>query len=267
MQGLFSFSMKFKIAILAAGKGTRMKSDLPKTLTPVGGKPILQHLYESILASGVTDKPIVVIGPDQPPLCEVFEGVSDYAIQHEQLGTGHAVACAREIVGDADTLIVLYGDHPFVSYKTLRRLSELHERAGEVMTIMTTTVPSFDEWRKTYVHWGRILRDQEGRIVGIKEYKDASDDEREIREVNPALYCFDTTWLWQHIKHIQNENANHEYYLTDLIALAVQQGHKIASMNIAPEEAVGINTPEEREIAEELLKKRNAMTDDSLCQD
>lgn len=248
--------MKFKIVILAAGKGSRMKSEVPKALTLVCGKPILQHLYESIRESGLTEKPIVVINSHQPRLCEAFDADSDYAIQDEPLGTGHAVACAQDVVSDADSVIVLYGDHPFISHRSLRRLAELHERAGEVITIMTTTVPSFEDWRSAYLHWGRILRDRDGSITGIREYKDALDEEKRIREVNPALYCFNAEWLWKHISAIQNENANREYYLTDLVSLAVNQGHKIASMNIASEEAIGINTLEEREVAESLLKKR-----------
>lgn len=248
--------MKFNVVILAAGKGTRMQSSGPKALTLVGGKPILQYLYESILASGVDTVPTVVVGPERPRLCETFDGVCRYAVQEEQLGTGHAVMSVKEVVDGADALIVLYGDHPFISSRTLRRLSELHERSGHPLTIMTTTVPSFEDDYGAYRHWGRILRNQQGRILGIREYKDATDDERELRELNPALYCFDALWLWQNIDRIQNKNANGEYYLTDLVELAVAQGHEVISMNIAPEEAIGINTPEEREIAEMFLSRQ-----------
>ena len=251
--------MNFKVVILAAGKGTRMNSRIPKALTPINGKPILQYLYESVRESLVDDKPIIVVGPERQRLCEGFEGDCAYAVQEEQLGTGNAVLVARDAVGDAEAIIVLYGDHPFISSRTLRRLSELHERSGGVLTIMTTLVPSFDDWRKAYLHWGRILRDTHGHIVGIREYKDAMESEQQIREVNPALYCFDTTWLWENISQIKNFNANGEYYLTDLVELAVAQGHEIVSMSIAPEEAVGINTQEERDIAENVLKHRKEL--------
>ena len=249
-------SMKSRFIILAAGKGSRMQSDVPKTLVPVGGKPILQHLYESVQDSGVDGSPIVVIGPEGQKLCEEFGGVCEYVVQQEQLGTAHAVMVCQEAVGDAESVVVLYGDHPFVSSRTLKRLVELHSRAGEVLTMMTTTVPSFGDWYRAYLYWGRILRDAHGHIIGIREYKDAMESEREIIEVNPALYCFDTKWLWNNIEQIKNFNAKQEYYLTDLIELAVTQGHEIASMSLPPEEAVGINTQEEREIAEEVLKKR-----------
>ncbi len=250
--------MKFRCIILAAGKGTRMKSDIPKALTPVGGKPILQHLHESILESGVESTPVVVIGPERYQLCETFGGACEYAVQEQQLGTAHAVQTAQSVVEGADAVIVLYGDHPFISSETLSHLSEVHQQNNGVVTIMTTTVPSFDGWYSAYHHWGRILRDSHGHIIGIREFKDAMESEQEIKEVNPALYCFDTTWLWKNIEQVKNFNANGEYYLTDLIELAVTQGHEVHSMDVAPEEAVGINSKEELAIAERVLTKRNA---------
>lgn len=249
--------MTFRFIILAAGKGTRMKSDVPKALTPVGGKPILQHLHESIMDSGVDGVPVVVIGHERTRLCETFGGECDYVVQEEQLGTAHAVKVCKDTVVGADAIIVLYGDHPFVAAETLASLAKMHEESGGVLSMMTTTVPSFDGWRRAYLHWGRILRDSHGHVIGIREYKDAMDSEREIKEVNPALYCFDTKWLWENIEQIKNFNASGEYYLTDLVELAVAQGHEISSLDVAPEQAVGINTPEELEIAEDLLSKRN----------
>lgn len=249
--------MTFRFIILAAGKGTRMKQDLPKALTPVGGKPILQHLYESVKASGVDGVPVIVIGPDQPPLCDAWNGVCEYVVQREQLGTGHAVNACRDAVTDADAIIVLYGDHPFISSTTLQQLAQLHEKSSGVLSMMTTIVPSFDVW-PIYYHWGRIIRDKHRHIMAIREYKDAMESEQAITEVNPALYCFDTKWLWNNVGQVKNFNAKGEYYLTDLVELAVAQGHDIASLTIAPEEAVGINTQEERLIAEKLLAKRHA---------
>lgn len=248
--------MNFKIIVLAAGKGSRMKSDIPKALTPVGGKPIIQHLHESILDSGVDSKPIIVIGHERKQICDGFGGECQYVVQEEQLGTAHAVKMAKDASYSSHAVIVLNGDHPFVSSTTLRRLSELHERSGGVLTMMTTTVPSFTGFYAAYLHWGRILRDIHGHIIGVREFKDAMDSEREIREVNPAFYCFDSKWLWENIEQVKNINSKEEYYLTDLIELAVAQGNEIVSMNVAPEEAMGINTPEELSIAENLLKER-----------
>ncbi len=248
--------MKIRFVILAAGKGTRMGADVPKALVPISGKPILEYLYDSIKATGFEENPIVVVGKENVRLADSFGGVCDYAVQEQQKGTAHAAACARSQVGDAEAIIVLYGDHPFVSSETLKNLVALHKEDKSPVTIITTKIDSFDGWKKTYSHWGRILRNEDGEIAGIREFKDATDDERLIQELNPAFYCFDTDWLWENISKIQNNNQNDEYYLTDLIELAVSDGHKISSIQVAPEEAVGVNTPEEKDIAEELLKRR-----------
>jgi len=248
--------MTFRFIILAAGKGTRMGAEVPKALVPVGGKPILQHLHESVMASGVDGIPIVVVGHERAQLCAVFNGECEYVVQEKQLGTAHAVQVCQDAVNDADAIIVLYGDHPFVSAEALQRLAKLHEESHGVITMMTTVVPSFDEW-ENYRGWGRILRDAHGHINAIREYKDAMESEREIKEVNPGLYCFDTKWLWENIGQVKNINASEEYYLTDLVELAVAEGHEIATTSIDPEESVGVNTPQELEIAEDLLKQRN----------
>jgi bifunctional UDP-N-acetylglucosamine pyrophosphorylase / glucosamine-1-phosphate N-acetyltransferase len=248
--------MTFRFIILAAGKGSRMGANLPKALIPIGGKPILQHLHESVMESGVDGIPVVVVGHERAQLCEGFNGKCQYVVQEKQLGTAHAVQVCQEAVDDADAIIVLYGDHPFVSAQALRDLAELHKSSGGVLTMMTTTVPSFEAW-ENYRHWGRVLRDAHGHISAIREYKDAMESEREIKEVNPGLYCFNTKWLWENIGQIKNINASEEYYLTDLIELAVVQGHNIATMGIDPEESVGVNTPQELDIAERLLRERN----------
>lgn len=248
--------MTFRFIILAAGKGSRMKQDLPKALTPIGGKPILQYLYESIKATGLDGDPIVVIGPERVPLCETFGGICDYVVQEQQLGTGHAVGVTKEAVGDADAVIVLYGDHPFITSDSILKLTQRHEERGNVVTMMTTCLPDFESWRKAFSHWSRVVRGGDGHIVRDVQFKDATDEDKKITEVNPCLYCFDATWLWENISALKNENAQQEYYLTDLIAVAVKQGQKLSSIEVAPEEVIGINTQEERVIAEKLLLQR-----------
>lgn len=250
--------MKFKFVILAAGQGKRMNSDIPKALTLVGGKPILQYLYESVLASGVDGDPIVVIGPERQKLCESFGGHCVYVVQEEQLGTGHAVMVTQDAVGDADGVIVLYGDHPFISPESIRALAHKHEQRGNVLTMMTTHLADFEDWRKAFWYWSRVIRGDNGHIVRDVQFKDASEEEKKVTEVNPCLYCFDAKWLWRQISLIKKENAQQEYYLTDLIAMAVAQGEKLSSIDVAPEEVIGINTQEERDIAEQLLSTRYA---------
>jgi len=247
--------MNFRFIILAAGKGKRMHSDIPKALTQVCGKPILQYVHESVMRTDLDQSPIVVIGPERTQLCESFNGACTYVVQEKQLGTSHAVQVTQPFIDEqTEAIIVLYGDHPFVSTQTLQRLVALHEQKSVVITMMTTTVPSFEDWHHAFLYWGRILRDSNNDIIGIREFKDATEQEREIREVNPALYCFDAKWLWKQIGEIKNVNANQEFYLTDLVELAVAQGHKIHSLSIPSEEAVGINTQEELEIAEKICQ-------------
>jgi bifunctional UDP-N-acetylglucosamine pyrophosphorylase/glucosamine-1-phosphate N-acetyltransferase len=138
----------------------------------------------------------------------------------------------------------------------LEKLAARHQERGNIITMMTVVVPSFAEWHQVFEHWGRILRGTDGHIAGIREFKDASDEEKAITEVNPSLFCFAAKWLWENIEKLRNSNVAKEYYLTDLVGLAVTQGQKISSLTIAPEEAVGINTPAEREIAEKILAER-----------
>ncbi|PJE76973.1 hypothetical protein COV05_02150 [Candidatus Uhrbacteria bacterium CG10_big_fil_rev_8_21_14_0_10_48_16] len=252
--------MTFRFIILAAGKGSRMKQDLPKALTPIGGKPILQYLYESIQATGLDPDPIVVIGPERVPLCETFGGSCHYVVQEKQLGTGHAVAVTQEAVGSADAVMVLYGDHPFITSESLLKLTQRHQDRGNVVTMMTTHLQDFEGWRKAFLYWSRIVRGEDGHIVRDVQYKDATEEDKKITEVNPCLYCFDANWLWKNITFLKNENAQQEYYLTDLIALAVEQGQTLSSIEVAPEEVIGINTQDERDIAEALLAKRYEST-------
>ena len=256
--GLPSNPATFRVVILAAGKGTRMKSDLPKALVPVGDKPILQHLLENVVASGLDAKPVVVIGHERTRICDAFGGKCDYAVQEFQKGTAHAVMAAKPNVGPADAVVVLYGDHPFVSAGALRRLAKAHLNERNILTMFTTTVPSFEGWYRAFMHWGRIVRDAKGKLAGIRQFKDAYDDEKAIRELDPAMFCFDATWLWTNIEKVRPNNAQGELYLTDLVALAFAQGQKIGTLEIAPEEAIGINSVEEKEIAEAILARRAA---------
>ena len=250
------FSMNVKFIILAAGKGKRMNSNIPKALTRVGDKTILQYQHEAIVASKINGNPIVVIGPERQKLCEAFGGECDYAVQEEQLGTGHAVLVAKEAVGDADVVVVINGDQPFITTKSLQQLTTRHNERRNTITMMTTTVPSFTHWYQAFTQWGRILRGSNGHIIGIREYKDCTDEEKCIKELNPSLFCFDTAWLWKNIETLETKNAQSEYYLTDLIAIAVGQHQKLSSIDVASEEVLGINTQEERDIVESVLKNR-----------
>lgn len=240
-----------KIVILAAGKGNRMNFNLPKALMLIKRKPMIEYLVKAIKKSGIDDEPIIVVSPDNEELIKkaLSKYKCKYAIQKEQLGTGHALLCAEEEIGKkVDYVLCFYGDHPFFKPATIKRIA--HSHSG-VITMMTTGVKDFKGWRKNFYHWGRVLRNF-GRIKEIVEFKDATEKIKKIREVNPAIYCFATKWLWQNIKKLNNNNSQREYYLTDLVKVAFRQGLNIESFPIDAEEAIGVNSINELRVAEAL---------------
>jgi bifunctional UDP-N-acetylglucosamine pyrophosphorylase/glucosamine-1-phosphate N-acetyltransferase len=242
-----------RIVILAAGKGTRMDSKLPKVLVPLKGRPMVKYLVDSILATGIDARPIMVVSPDNHDLISrELEGYPiDYVIQTEQLGTGHAVSCAREKLGDqSKNVLVLYGDHPFFRSESIKRCSTAYP---ESLLMLTTKLPDFEDWRHNFYHWGRIVRDEFGKIIRITEFKDADDAQKNITEVNPAVMCFNKAWLLDNLHRLGNDNKSKEYYLTDLVNIAFSEGLPIDSLLIEAHEAMGINSLEELRIAEGLL--------------
>lgn len=241
--------MKTKIVILAAGKGTRMGSELPKALVLLDGKPMISYLAESVVKADLDDRPIVVVSPDNREVIQ--QALSsynwDYAVQTEQLGTGHAVACAQPLISeDTDNVVVLYCDQPFVTAASLRRFGEVKADA----TIMTTELGDFNDWRQNFYHLGRIIRNAQGMVEKIVEFKDASPSEIAVTEINVGFVRFNSHWLWENIKKLKNDNKQKEYYLTTLIEIACQQGLKVDALSVDPKEALGINSFEELKIAE-----------------
>ncbi len=242
-----------QIIIMAAGKGTRMKSELPKVLVPLKGRPMLHYLLDSITKTQPALKPIIIVSPDNKQLISdaLKEYDVEYAIQEQQLGTGHAVACAKAHINQqADTVFVLNGDNPFYKPETIGGFPLKHEG---VLSMVTVTLPDFDDWRSVYSHLGRVVRNDDGQAKGIIEFKDASDKEREIKEINLNCFCFDKRWLFSHVDKLNNNNKNGEYYITDLIKMAFDEGHAVRVLSISPQEGVGINSLEELAIAESLL--------------
>jgi len=247
--------MSTRVVILAAGKGTRMGSSVPKPLVEISGRPMVEHLLDSVRDSGLDKRPILVVSPDS---VEQFNEVCrdqdcEYVVQEEQLGTGHATQVARDACNGTESVVVLYGDHPFLSSELLKSLKSMHKEHGATITMLTTTVPNFKNDYEGFKSWGRIIRDRVGRIQEIREAKDATEEELEVRELNPAIYAFDAQWLWEHLAEIRNENASGEYYLTDLVALAIEDGEEVVTAPANPFEVMGINTKEELERAERLV--------------
>lgn len=248
--------MTTRVVLLAAGKGKRMQSDLPKVLAPINGKPLIRFTLDAVEESGVDNHPIIVIGYKSEEVIKELGSSFQYVKQEEPLGSGHAVSKAREaIIGKADNVIVLYGDHPLIKGETINSLRNLHTEESPTITMMTAMLPDFDDWRSVFKSFGRVVRDG-NNVKAIVESKDATEEELKICEVNPGYYCFDSEWLWKNLERIDNKNAAGEYYLTDLVKIAIGNGEEVLSAEIDPKEAVGVNTREELKIAEKLLLNR-----------
>lgn len=241
-------TQKIAVVILAAGHGKRMQSEIPKSLTPLHGKPLILHLLERVEASGVGGRPIIVVGQKREQVMEALGDKYTYAVQEEQLGTGHAVMSAKEEIGDADHILVLYADMPYISTETIKNLVEKHIEENATLTMATITVPDFNEWRAGFFDFSRVIRNESGKIIRTVERKDQSEEEQKILEVNPAYMIFDARWMWENMQNISNENSQKEYYLTDLIRIACDEGERIASISIEPKEALGVNTKEQLEL-------------------
>jgi bifunctional UDP-N-acetylglucosamine pyrophosphorylase/glucosamine-1-phosphate N-acetyltransferase len=245
---------KIKILVLAAGKGTRMKSELPKVLIEFHGKPLIKHLLESIHKSEVDDTPIIVVGHQREKVISALGEKYTYVIQEEQLGTGHAVMSAETILKDqAENVMVLPSDHPFISDETIKKLSEKHLASGTKITMATVKLPDFADWRSVfYTSFSRIVRNKNGNIVKDVQFRDATEEEKKITEVNPIFFCFEAGWLWEKLKTLTTDNDQKQYYLTDLVKIAMEENLIIETIQIDPREALAANSKEELEILEKL---------------
>ena len=221
------------IVILAAGQGSRMKSSLPKVLHTVGGKPMLQHVIDN--ASTLSNSQVhVVIGHGAEKVRETLsEQNVEFALQTEQLGTGHAVAQAMPGVSDSGVVLVLYGDVPLTRSETMEELVKIAEQGRFGLLTVNLANPT---------GYGRIVRSDAGDVVAIVEQKDASEAERAITEVNTGILALPSALLKSWIPQLSSNNAQGEYYLTDIIAMAAEQGVQIQAIQPATEQEVqGVN--------------------------
>jgi bifunctional UDP-N-acetylglucosamine pyrophosphorylase / glucosamine-1-phosphate N-acetyltransferase len=242
--------------ILAAGKGTRMQSDIPKPLIEVNGKPMLSHVLTALAESNITTSPVIVVGAWTNAIQSYFGTEYSYVVQTEIDGTGGAVRVAMSQIDSdqsAPPVMILYADHPFITSQSISRLSALATTSRAVISMYTVTVPDFEGWRQPFASFGRIIRNENGEVLEIVEYKNADEQQRAIGEVNPALYCIQAKWLHEVVDTLVPNALTGEYYLTDIIKRATEQGHKIATIPLSPNEALGLNSFADIENAKQAL--------------
>jgi UDP-N-acetylglucosamine diphosphorylase/glucosamine-1-phosphate N-acetyltransferase len=234
----------FWTIILAAGKGKRMKSSLAKVLHPVCGVPMLTHPVAAARAAGA-GKIVVVVGHQAERVRELF-GKEEliFVEQRALLGTGHAVLQAEEVFKDyTGTVVILCGDVPLIRPETVRALYDRH-RSNEAAVTVLTTIPADP------AGYGRVVKEKEGSVLKIVEDRDATAEEKAIREINTGIYCVESVFLFDAVTRLRNRNAQGEYYLTDIVEMARTSGLRVMSVLADdPGEVMGINTCEELEKA------------------
>ncbi len=254
----------YATVVLAAGKGTRMRSTLPKVLHSLAGLPLLAHVLKAVETIPSTSffawqnipvtphRPVVVLGHEAVQIQRTFGERCLYAMQEDQLGTGHAVLSAQATVDALEplpqTVLVCYGDTPLVSSDMLARVLVEHLTQRATITFLTayTEQPS---------DFGRVVRDAQGRVREIVEVKRASEEQKRINEVNSGVYCFERAWLWPTLQALPR-NPSGEYYLTDLIGIASAQNRVITTVGGTLDETIGINDRVQLAAAEQLLRRR-----------
>lgn len=227
--------MEKYVVVLAAGKGTRMKSKLYKVLHKVCGKTMVEHVVDA--AQGVSPAEIVtIVGTGAGDVEKVLADKSKFAFQEKQLGTGDAVMTAREELGDKDgATLVVTGDTPLFTTDTFNELFKYHAEKGNAATVLTAEAPN-------PFGYGRIIRDDQGNVLRIVEQKDGKPEELKVKEINTGVFCFDNKKLFEALKHVNNDNAQGEYYLTDVLEILRNSGERVGAYKMPDfSESLGVN--------------------------
>lgn len=227
--------MEKYVVVLAAGKGTRMKSKLYKVLHKVCGKTMVEHVVDA--AQGVNPAEIVtIVGTGAGNVEKVLADKSKFAFQEKQLGTGAAVMTAREELGDKDgATLVVTGDTPLFTTDTFNELFKYHAEKGNAATVLTAEAPN-------PFGYGRIIRDDQGNVLRIVEQKDGKPEELKVKEINTGVFCFDNKKLFEALKHVNNDNAQGEYYLTDVLEILRNSGERVGAYKMPDfSESLGVN--------------------------
>ena len=236
--------------ILAAGRGKRMKSDLPKVLHKVGGRTMLDRVIETARKAGA-GRIVVVVGHGRDQVVRTLPAGVEWVVQEEQLGTGHAARCAgAALAGHQGPVLVLSGDVPLLRHETVAALERERASAGAACAVLTAEVNGEHAY-------GRIVRDPAGKVSKIVEHKDADPEERKIKEINTGTYSFAPGILFPALELLRADNAQGEYYLTDVVGILIARGSKVVCVKTdSAEEALGVNSAEELARAEAALRAR-----------
>ncbi|TXR59034.1 bifunctional UDP-N-acetylglucosamine diphosphorylase/glucosamine-1-phosphate N-acetyltransferase GlmU [Bacillus sp. AR18-7] len=236
--------------ILAAGKGTRMKSKLYKVLHPVCGKPMVQHVVDQVSQLGL-QKLVTVVGHGAEMVQEQLGNVSEFALQAEQLGTAHAVDQAAGVLANEEgTTLVICGDTPLITAETMEALLQQHKEAGAMATVLTAYI-------EEPAGYGRIVRNENGHVEKIVEHKDANEKELAIKEINTGTYCFDNKALFASLSKVSSDNVQGEYYLPDVIEILKNEGHIVSAYQTEHfDETLGVNDRVALSQAEIIMKNR-----------
>ena len=239
------------VIILAAGKGTRMGNSLAKVLIPIAGKPTLEFALDTAERLNPT-RTVVVVGHQADRVQKIFSNRDlEFVLQKEQLGTGHAARQAEQTLANFEgRILVLCGDMPLIKPKTLESLLRIHREMEAKCTVLTLKGNANNDF-------GRIIRDVDGSFLRIVEYREASAEEKNVDEFNSGVYCFDKSLFFKALCSIGDSNIQKEYYLTDALEYSVNIGCRVASLETEDtNEIIGINTPDDLKLVEQLLKNR-----------
>lgn len=238
------------VVVLAAGQGTRMKSKLFKVMHPVMGRPMVGHVVQSALDAKV-DRVITITGFGAEVIKDYLGETSEYVFQEEQLGTAHAVEQARDLLGNEEgTTVVLSGDTPLITADTIAALMDFHEKEDAKATVLTAMADD-------PFGYGRVIRTEDSSVDKIVEEKDATEEERAVQEINTGTYCFDNKALFETLTKVDNDNAQGEYYLPDVIEILKNQGEVVGAYTLENmDEALGVNNRVALSEATQIMRER-----------
>ena len=232
--------------ILAAGKGTRMRGDKPKAAVPVAGRPMAARVADAIRGAGIS-RIIAVVGHRASDVKKALGAGVEFVVQDAQLGTGHAARCAQVALSDyRGPMIIAYADIPLLTKDDVARLLERHLLSGGATTMLTAVLPSPESL-------GRVIRNGDGSVHAIVEARDATAEQLKVNEINVGVYCFEAPLVFDLLQELRPDNAQSQYYLTDVIAMCIARGERVDAISLqVPHNGLGVNTIEDLELAQQL---------------